>query len=143
MYNPNLYNPFQNNFQNPYNNLQNNYNAQQFNPQQVNSNNTGLIRVTGIEGAKAYQMSANSVVALFDNNEDIMYIKSTDGANFPTIKTFKFTPYEISENAPTTDFISRQEFENFKQEVKSYAEQFISAEPTKTNKSKSTDNKSS
>lgn len=53
---------------------------------------TQLIRVTGLEGAKAYQMSANSVVPLFDANEDIMYIKSTDGAGFPTIRTFSFMP---------------------------------------------------
>lgn len=39
-----------------------------------------LTRVTGLEGAKAYQMPANSTVALFDNNDDLMYIKTTDGA---------------------------------------------------------------
>ena len=39
-----------------------------------------LTRVTGIEGARAYQMLANSTVALFDNNEDIMSL-------------FKMTPY--------------------------------------------------
>ena len=49
---------------------------------------TTLTRVTGIDGAKAYQMTPNSTVALFDNNEDIMYIKTTDGAGFPTIRTF-------------------------------------------------------
>ena len=140
MYNPNFYNPFSSNaFQNPYNNAMNNQNIQNM---PSYTNNSELIRVTGIDGAKAYQMNANSVVALFDNNEDIMYIKSTDGANFPTIKTFKFTPYEVSESTPNTDFISRQEFENFKQEVKSYAEQFISAEPTaKSTKNKSTADK--
>ena len=39
-----------------------------------------LIRVTGIDGAKAYQMRPNSAVALFDGAEDIFYLKSTDGA---------------------------------------------------------------
>ena len=70
-------------FQNPYASLlgQTPYYNQPMNnqlfPQQITQN---LIRVNGIEGAKAYQMSANSTVALFDTNEDIMYIKSTDGA---------------------------------------------------------------
>lgn len=55
-----------------------------------------LIRVTGIEGAKAYQMPANSVVPLFDSDNDIMYIKSTDGAGFPSIRAFSFAPIEQS-----------------------------------------------
>lgn len=42
-----------------------------------------LIRVTGMDGAKAYQMGPNSCVPLFDSDNDIMYIKSTDGAQVP------------------------------------------------------------
>jgi len=49
-----------------------------------------LTRVTGIEGARLYQMPPNSTVALFDGNDDIFYVKSTDGAGFPTIRTFRF-----------------------------------------------------
>lgn len=141
MYNPTtFYNPFSNNnFQTPYPNTMNTPNMQNM---PSYTSNSELIRVTGIDGAKAYQMNANSVVALFDSNEDIMYIKSTDGANFPTIKTFKFTPYEVSESTSNTDFISREEFENFKREVKGYAEQFVSTEPTaKSTKNKSTADK--
>lgn len=57
-------------------------------------NQMQLIRVTGMEGAKAYQMPPNSVVPLFDADNDIMYVKSTDGAGFPTIRTFAFQPIE-------------------------------------------------
>lgn len=53
-----------------------------------------LTRVTGIEGARAYQMPPNSTAALFDGGQDIMYIKSTDGAGFPTIRTFSFQQVE-------------------------------------------------
>lgn len=78
-------------FQNPYASLigQNQFyqqpgmNNQQFFQQQEQPQN--LIRVNGLEGAKAYQMSANSTVALFDANNDLMYVKSTDGAGFPSI----------------------------------------------------------
>ena len=51
-----------------------------------------LIRVTGMDGAKAYQMGPNSCVPLFDSDNDIMYIKSTDGAGFPTVRAFSFSP---------------------------------------------------
>ena len=64
------------------------------NPSNPYMNNYNLIRVTGMDGAKAYQMQPNSTVALFDSSEDIMYIKSTDGAGFPTIRTFGFAPIE-------------------------------------------------
>lgn len=52
----------------------------------LNSNCLTLTRVTGIDGAKAYQMPPNSTVALFDNNEDLMYIKITDGAGYYDIE---------------------------------------------------------
>ena len=72
-------------FQNPYASLmppQNQYYNQQMTNQQFlpQTQTQNIIRVNGIEGAKAYQMNANSIVSLFDANEDIMYIKSTDGA---------------------------------------------------------------
>ena len=36
----------------------------------------GLIRVTGMEGARAYQMPPNSAVALFDGGQDVFYVKT-------------------------------------------------------------------
>lgn len=115
--------PFQQQFQNqmmygqsPYRPAYNNY------PQ----DNISLIRVTGIEGAKAYQMNPNSTVALFDSNDDFMYIKSTDGAGFPTIRTFSFTEVFENANKPQIEgYVSKEEFESFKQEVTDYVEQFI------------------
>lgn len=71
-----------------------------------------LTRVTGIEGAKAYQMAPNSVAALFDGDNDIFYVKSTDGAGFPTIKAFSFAPLETS--PAQSDFVTRAEFEELK-----------------------------
>lgn len=48
-----------------------------------------------MDGAKAYQMLPNSVVPLFDADNNIMYVKSTDGAGFPTIRAFAFQPVEV------------------------------------------------
>ena len=135
-------------FQNPYASLmpqQNQYYNQQMNNQQIypQIQTQNLIRVNGIEGAKAYQMSANSTVALFDSNEDIMYIKTTDGAGFPSIRTFNFV--EITQNEKSScsqDYISRQEFEEFKKELMNNGKQSISR--SKSNLTdKSTDNQSS
>lgn len=75
-----------------------------------------LIRVTGMEGAKAYQMPANSTVALFDGGQDIFYVKTTDGAGFPTIRAFSFAPYEPAAQ-PQTEYVTRAEFEKLKEEI--------------------------
>lgn len=69
-----------------------------------------LIRVTGMEGAKAYQMPPNSVVPLFDADNDIMYVKSTDGAGFPTIRAFAFQPVE-DKPEQVQQYVTRDEFD--------------------------------
>lgn len=92
----------------------------QFNAQMpVSQPGNGLIRVTGMDGAKAYQMPPNSVVALFDGNEDIFYIKTSDGAGFSTIKPFKFMPMEETPApvANTSDFATRQELASLQHEI--------------------------
>ena len=100
-YNPqNTYMPQRQNFQMP----------QQ--PPQIMQPPMNLTRVTGVDGAKAFQMPPNSVAALFDGGEDIFYIKSTDGAGFPTIKAFAFTP--IDAKPAQAEFVTRQEFEELK-----------------------------
>ena len=93
----------------------NNFGLQPFS-QQPTYNSSQLIKVSGIEGAKAYQMPPNSSVALFHESEDILYVKTTDGAGFPTIKTFRFEPFE----EPKVEFekyVTLDEFNKFKEEV--------------------------
>ena len=120
-------------FQSPYASLMP---QNQFYPQGMNMNNQqimpqeqpqNLIRVNGIDGAKAYQMNANSTVALFDANEDVLYIKNTDGAGFPSIRTFKFEEVnETTKGEEKQDYISRKEFEEFKKELMNSGKQSIS-----------------
>lgn len=77
-----------------------------------------LVRVSGMDGARAYQMAPNEVVALFDEGDDILYVKSTDGAGFPTIRRFRFCEEaEAVPSAPapvSTDYVTREEFEELK-----------------------------
>ena len=92
----------------------NNFGLQPFSQQPTY--NSQLIKVSGLDGAKAYQMPPNSSVALFHESEDILYVKTTDGAGFPTIKTFRFEPYE----EPKVEFekyVTLDEFNKFKEEV--------------------------
>ena len=50
-----------------------------------------VIPIKGIEGAKAYPIGANCRVPLFDENENIFYVKTTDENGFPSIRIFDYT----------------------------------------------------
>lgn len=76
----------------------------------------GLVRVTGIEGAKAYQMPPNSSMPLFDGNEDILYVKTTDGAGFPTVRAFRFEPID-EQPSNQAEYVTREEFDKFARSV--------------------------
>ena len=77
----------------------------------------GLIRVTGMEGARAYQMLPNSAVALFDGGQDVFYVKTTDGAGFPTIRAYSFQPMEQAQAMDVNDYVTRAEFERLKEMI--------------------------
>lgn len=72
----------------------------------------GLVSVTGIEGARAYQMPPNSSMPLFDANEDVLYLKTTDAAGYPTIRTFAFS--ETNAAAAEPQAVTRDEFDELK-----------------------------
>lgn len=88
-----------------------------------------LQRVNGLDSAKAYPTQPNSTVALFDANEDIMYIKSTDASNFPLIRCFRFTEV-FSDSNKTEQYVTLTEFNEFKEELLN-GKQFIQQQSTR------------
>lgn len=71
----------------------------------------GFVYVTGLEGAKAYQMPPNSEMPLFNSTGDVMYIKTTDGAGFPTIKICKVKEMQSTQDAEATEYVTRDELD--------------------------------
>lgn len=113
-YNPSLYNPYGQ--QQPYSWYQPlpTMTDTQTAAQPVN----GLVSVTGIEGAKAYQLPPNSSMPLFDQNNDILYLKTTDSAGYPTIRTFSFKAVEQADQKPQpVDYVPRSEFDQLSEKV--------------------------
>lgn len=90
----------------------------------------GLIRVTGIEGAKAYPVAPNSVVPLFDADRDVLYVKSADAGGFPTIRAFTFAPMQDVAQKPEQEYVTRQEFEELKEAIRN-GKQPVPDEPSK------------
>jgi len=86
-----------------------------------NNNFTNLIRVKGEEGAKAYPVGANSSVALFDEDSDIFYLKTTDSGGFPSIRKFRFMeeaehPIEVSPTS-TDEYVSKDKFNELSEQL--------------------------
>lgn len=49
-----------------------------------------LIPVHGIDGAMEYNIGPSCRVPLFDDSEDVFYIKTTDKYGVPTVKRYRF-----------------------------------------------------
>ena len=77
-----------------------NYQTQQAQPQQ-----TGIIWVQGEAAAKSYPVAPNTSVALWDSEANVIYIKSADGAGMPSMKIVDYT---MRETGPRRAEISSQ-----------------------------------
>ena len=75
---------------------------------------TGLIQVTGMEGAKAYPLAPNSEAALFDAGRDVFYVKRTDAGGYPTIAAYQFAPMQEAAPSAQPEYVTREEFEEWK-----------------------------
>ncbi len=58
----------------------------------TNYNHQEVIRVNGENGAKAFNMAPNSSVLLLDEHDPIVWLKTTDGAGYPTVTGYQITP---------------------------------------------------
>lgn len=87
--------------------------------QQPNSGNQGLIWVSGEIGAKSYLVAPNSTVMLMDSEQNRFFIKSTDSAGMPSIKTYEYkecvqnVPQALNSNVNnlSEQFATREEYE--------------------------------
>ena len=71
------------------------YNFNPYMPQQpyMPAQKCEVVRVNGENGARAFQMAPNSSVLLLDETDPIVWLKTTDGAGYPTITPYSITPY--------------------------------------------------
>jgi len=62
-----------------------------------------VVRVNGKNGAEAYQMAPNSSVLLLDETAPIIWLKTTDGASYPTITGYSISPIQPKVEQPTNE----------------------------------------
>ena len=65
------------------------------------TNNNSLIWVQGEQAAKSYLISPNTTVALWDSDDQKIYLKSADASGMPSIKTLKYIIEESGQSEPT------------------------------------------
>lgn len=91
--------------------------------QQPTQSNSSIIWVQGEAGAKSYLVAPNTTVQLWDSESQTIYLKSADASGMPSIKTLEYTIK--NDNPPLEaklveeEYISREEFEDLKGEIKS------------------------
>ena len=92
----------------------------------VQNQNSNLTWVQGEAAAKAYPVASGQSVLLMDSEESVMYIKSTDASGMPLpLRIFDYTERQQNKTAPgasgskaeQSDFVSRSEFDAFKEQI--------------------------
>ena len=91
-----------------------------YQPVQAQPSNSGLLWVQGEAGAKSYLVAPNTTVLLMDSEAQRFYLKSTDGAGMPAMKTFEYKELVAAPKAEPTYTeppVSRSEFLELKNAV--------------------------
>lgn len=90
---------------------------------------SGINWVQGENAAKSYPVAAGQSVLLMDSEDSVMYIKSTDQSGMPLpLRIFDYQERNSSgqmgtsrgqseDKVGTSDFVSRQEFDQFKDDI--------------------------
>lgn len=83
-----------------------------------------VIRVNGKGGADAYILPPNSSILMLDNTQPLVWLKTTDGAGFPTVTAYNCTPVTEPQSAETSDLEKRLEaLEKNMEELKNVKQQ--------------------
>ena len=87
-----------------------------------------IVPIHGIEGAKAYPLGANCRAPLFDDSDDVFYIKSTDANGFPTVKKYRFTEELIIDPNNSGNGVALQDIRAMiREELQGVKEELINA----------------
>lgn len=89
---------------------------------QVPQTNQGILWVQGEAGAKSYLVAPNTSVLLMDSENSQFYIKTTDQAGMPTLRTFAYQEVtgapQNGQKQPETNlddkYVTRQEYNDLR-----------------------------
>ena len=112
-------------FQNPY------FNPYGFMQQQpvpsVQQPVTQVVRVNGENGARSYQIGANSSALLLDESGKMVWLVTSDGAGYKTVSAYDIVPHQEEPKPDYTNLESRI------QAVEKRLEEFVNGNSRNTN----------
>lgn len=100
------------------------YYTYQQQPQQTQQN--GIIWVSGEAGAKAYMVAPNNTIQLWDSESQTIYLKSADASGMPSMKILDYTIRDSVKNTPVSpSVLSDDKLSAFatKEEIRAVSEQ--------------------
>lgn len=96
-------------------------------------NNQGLLWVSGEVGAKSWVVPPNNTVLLMDSETNRFYIKSSDNAGMPTIKTYEYTEVVKKLEQPESQNVDNSnivvEIDNMKAQIAELTQKYESLLP--------------
>ena len=104
---------------------------------QYSNNDTNLIFVNGLEGARGYRIRPQQTVLLVDSTQSRIYFKSTDNLGIETMKTYSITEEEKKE---TIDIETR--LDNIETNINKIMETIANNKGEKVNESNNAVNES-
>ena len=107
--------------------------AQYQQPQQTQQVNQGILWVQGEAGAKSYLVAPNTSVLFMDSENSNFYIKTTDAAGMPALRTFAYKEVTVgtqdqqkqAEVNLDDKYVTRKEYDDLRskyEELYSYLE---------------------
>lgn len=98
--------------------------VQQTVPQQSapQTQNNGIIWVSGEAGAKAYLVAPNTTVQLWDSESQTIFLKSADASGMPSIKVLEYTirdnPQAAQKVAPSQpNYATKQDLDSMYEQI--------------------------
>lgn len=98
----------------------------QYQQPQQQTNTISVVTVQGEAGARIYPVAAGNTVLLIDFDAKKFWLKSTDTGGLPLrFAAFNFTEEIVQTQGDTSNFISRNEFNDLKQSIDNQFKQLI------------------
>lgn len=92
------------------------YFGRQYPPQQPSQPQTNIVFVNGLEDVKSRLQPCKSQMLYSDNDKNLIYLKNVDETGHFTVKIFDLV--EHKEDTVSETYITRSEFEEFKNSLK-------------------------
>lgn len=94
------------------------YTGYQYQQQNAQAQQQGIIWVQGEAGAKSYLVAPNSTVQLWDSEDKVIYIKSADAAGMPSMKVLDYTIRGEEKEPKKQEYATKDDLEALENKVK-------------------------